>query len=124
MARDTTAQEHIETTLYTAGVHNSGGLAEAIIDGLRENGMLVEDKPQLVTPTSGAMTQDEHTAFILRVFMYLVEKRNQRIKVDLSDVMHKTRGRQLQIQLNGHIFEARTIADLILPTAEEKRNMQ
>lgn len=116
-ARTLADQDYKPGAGYTTTLH-------ALCDLIEQQGEAPTPAPELVTPTSGPMSQDEHTAFILRVFMYLVEKKNQRLKVDLSDVMHKTRGRQLQIQLNGHIFEARTIADLIVPTAAEKRNMQ
>lgn len=37
MARDATLEQRIETTLYTAGVHNSGDIASAIIDGVKEH---------------------------------------------------------------------------------------
>lgn len=125
MARDQTPEEMVETTLYHAGVGNSGEVAAAIIEGLREEGLLVEDKPDVVTPTQGDMSQQDHTAFILRIFMYWVERQAaKQVTVDLRDVMARTRGRQLQVALQGHVFEARTIADLTLPTDEERRMMQ
>lgn len=37
MARDTTLEQQIETTLYHAGVHNSGELAEIIFEGLKDS---------------------------------------------------------------------------------------
>ena len=85
----------------------------------------IEGVPEAVTPTQGNMTQKEHTAFILRVFMYWVERQtSKQVDVDLRDVLAVTRGRQMQVQLDGHMFSARTIADLTLPTAEERRSVQ
>lgn len=125
MARDVTAEDHVETILYRSGVRNSGDIASEIIEDLRDAGMLVETQPETVTPTQGNMTQKEHTAFILRVFMYWVERQtSKQVDVDLRDVLAVTRGRQMQVQLDGHMFSARTIADLTLPTAEERRSVQ
>ena len=103
------------------------GTAQAILDELIAAGMIAvdENKPDVVTPTQGDMSQQDHTAFILRIFMYWVERQAaKQVTVDLRDVMARTRGRQLQVALQGHVFEARTIADLTLPTDEERRMMQ
>lgn len=37
MVKDDTLLQCIETTLYTAGVHESGALAEAVMDAIREH---------------------------------------------------------------------------------------
>lgn len=82
----------------------------------------MNDTPQqpMLTPTEGDMTQEQHTAFILRIFQYLVETSdNGVLEVDLNDVMAKTTGRILQVRMEGHTFQARTMQGLLAPQAGE-----
>lgn len=43
MARDISLRERIETTLYTAGVHESGAVADAIIECIEQH---MVDEPE------------------------------------------------------------------------------
>ena len=43
MARDTSIEQAIETTLHTAGVHESGALASAIVEQLVDD---MKDDPE------------------------------------------------------------------------------
>lgn len=119
MARDKTAEEYVESHLHAAGVADSGDFAAAICETLREQGLLVEN-PAGVTPTQGAMDEKQHTAFLLRIMVYLIEiQPTKRLAVDLEHVMQMTSGRQMQVRMEGPIFEARTIPDV----APVKKNL-
>ena len=59
----------------------------------------------LVTPHSGAMDSSEHAAFMLRVFQYIVcISPQQRLEVDLRDVLTATKGKTLLVSLDGPKF--------------------
>lgn len=117
MISDNTPEEMIEATLCAAGVDNPGDIANAIVEGLRDAELLNETADP-ITPTEGDYDDRQHMGFILRIFMHFVELTpNKIMNVNLNDVMASTTGRQMQVRLDGEIFEARTIAG---PIVEEK----
>lgn len=103
MARDSTPAELIESVLYHYGISNSGEVAQAITEQL--GGLL----PQ-VTPTQGAMSAEEHNAFLLRIFMHLVSTSDgSQIKVNLHDVLASTANRTMMVNLDGETFTAQVM---------------
>lgn len=63
-----------------------------------------------VTPTHGNMNAEEHNAFLLRVFMYLVTKqRNKLLTVDLNDVLEATKDHTMMVGLDGNVFTAQAM---------------
>ncbi len=73
-------------------------------------------KSDTVTPTQGAMSADEHTAFLLRILMHLVAvSPGGNLEVDLNMVAMSTANKQLDVELDGPIFRAKVIPEIILP---------
>ena len=68
--------------------------------------------------TEGAMTPDDHTAFIFRILMYLVSMEPDSIlTVDLNQVLAATTGKQLKVRMEGAEFTASVVPELIIPEA-------
>lgn len=63
-----------------------------------------------VTPTQGAMSAEEHNAFLLRILMHLVSTSDgSQINVSLHDVLESTKDRTMMVSLNGDIFTAQVM---------------
>lgn len=60
-----------------------------------------------ITPIHGDMTAEQHQAFMLRVFQYVVAMSpNETLEVDLRNVMDKTKDKTLSVSLDGPKFTA------------------
>lgn len=109
MARDTTLEQKIETELYAFGVSNSGEVATSIIQVMNEH-QSEQAGIEQVTPVEGAMTSADHTAFMLRIFMYLVAVQpHKRLVVDLERVKALTSDHTLDVTLDGSTFTAQAV---------------
>jgi hypothetical protein len=110
MAQDETLVEEIETILHVAGCPKSGEIATAVH-------ALVEERLKIVIPTQGDMDQRQHTAFMMRAFLYLVETAPAKhLSIDLNEMLNKTTGRLLQVQLDETTFAARTVQSVLQAT--------
>jgi len=80
-----------------------------------------------VVPTQGTMSSAEHTAFMLRVLMYLVAKEDQQIlEVDLNDVLAATKDKEMEVAIDREYFALRLIdrpvetkSKLIMPSTQK-----
>lgn len=107
MARDTTLEQKIESTLCALGLEDTGEIAGMVVDTINEHNEEQAGIEQ-VTPVEGSMSSSEHTAFMLRIFMYLVAVQpNKTLIVDLERVKALTGDHTLDVKLEGATFTAK-----------------
>lgn len=82
-------------------------MSEAIVDIVNTH-QSEQAGIEQVTPVEGSMSSSEHTAFILRIFMYLVAVQpNKVLTVDLERVKALTGDHTLDVKLEGATFTAK-----------------
>lgn len=101
-----TLEKQIEHALEDLAHCDRPQIAKNIVDIVNEH-QSEQAGIEQVTPVEGDMTSADHTAFMLRIFMYLVAVQpNKTLVVDLERVKALTGDHTLDVTLDGPTFTA------------------